>query len=87
MGDKEALTEFEERSQGAYVEELVSALDTDGGDAAELGRASERGRVVARRMRRHAALRRRIVEGKDRIGRAACFESANLLKILAFKEQ
>jgi hypothetical protein len=38
-------------------------------------------------MRRHPASRRRVVERKDRIGRAARLECTDFLKILAFKKE
>jgi len=38
-------------------------------------------------MRRHTALRSRIIQGKNGVGRAARLERANLLKILALKKQ
>src|SRR5438105_3632195 len=43
--------------------------------------------LIAGRMRRHAALRSRIIECEDGVGRAAGFERADLLKILALKKQ
>src|SRR5207249_3945917 len=43
--------------------------------------------MITRRMGRHTALRRRIVQRKDCIGGAASLECADLLKIFAFEEQ
>src|SRR5687767_7907983 len=43
--------------------------------------------MVARRMRRHSALRRSFVEGEDGVGRAAGLERAHLLEIFALKKE
>jgi hypothetical protein len=43
--------------------------------------------MIARRMRRYAALRPRIVERENSVGRAARLERADLLKIFALKKQ
>src|SRR5207244_11501820 len=54
-------------------------------NSSKLRRARQGRSMITRRMRRHAALRGSVIERKDRVGRAARLERANLLKIFAFK--
>ena len=56
-------------------------------NAPQLGRTRHRGTVVARGMRRDAALRSFIIESKNGIRCPACLKGTDLLKILAFKKQ
>ncbi len=43
--------------------------------------------MISRRMCHHSALRACVIQHKDGIGRAASLKGADLLKILALKEQ
>jgi hypothetical protein len=56
-------------------------------DSAQFRRTGHRSTVVTGRMRGHAVPRRFIIKRKNGIGRTACLECTDLLKIFALKKQ